>query len=68
MQFVVFVQTLEKLTHALLNLFEKYAKIMYFYNVVKKSFEISGRFLKIAQQVAFFVLTRDRGMHGLCMF
>ena len=49
-QFVVGVQTNEKLTHVLLNFLEKYTKIMDFRNFSNKLFE---NFLKISQELVF---------------
>ena len=43
-QFVFFVQTRKKWTHSLLNVFEKYAKIMHFRNFLKKNFQDFRKF------------------------
>ena len=60
-----FVQTREKLTHGLLNSFEKYAKIMHFKPFSK---EIFWKLSKISQQFVLFEQTREKLTHGLLKF
>ena len=60
-----FCPNVQKCNGWFVKFFEKYAKIIIFRHFRRKSF---GIFLKISQQFAFFVQTREKLTHGLLNF
>ena len=57
-----FVQKRKRLKHGLLIIFEKFAKIMHFSDLIKKTFENP---VKNAQQIVFVVKTSEKLEHAL---